>query len=244
MAHHRVGVVVVAGGSGTRLGAEVPKALVPLLDHPLLAHTLSSITRAAVALIDSTVERAIVVAPRRHLDEIEAVVTSTAESVSANHWLRNPDVIVGGRERQDSVRAGIEVATDVDTLVIHDAARPFVTARAFADVVEAAAKLGAAITALPAVDTVKLVDASGRIRATPPRNEVRLAQTPQAFRRDVLLAAHAAAEENSATDDAALVEACGHPVHVVAGDAAMRKITTMDDLRWAEWMLRSGQWPR
>ncbi len=231
MDNHPVVLVVVAGGPGRRLGADLPKALVRVDNRPLLDLTLT-----ALAHIDSAISRTVVVAPSSHMGEVE--------QIAGAKWPWPVAVVPGGSERQDSVRIGLDACPQADTVVIHDAARPFVTAAALERVIAAAIEHGAAITALAAVDTVKLVDDAGNVRSTPPRHEVRQAQTPQAFRRDILVAAHAAAATNLATDDAALVEATGHPVRVVAGDPATRKITTAEDLRWAEWMLHSGQWPR
>lgn len=233
----RVAVVVVAAGPGTRLGADRPKAFVELAGRPLLAHALDSIDRAARdARRGLHIGQVVLVVPASHLDGDAAWRRAGSGDVEVR-------VVAGGRRRQDSVRAGLAVCSG-DVVAVHDAARPFVTAATFANVVVAATEHGAAIAALPAVDTVKIADEAGDVVATPPRDRVWLAQTPQAFRRELLLAAHAAAGEGDSTDDAALVESYGAPVRVVPGDRETRKITTPDDLRWAEWLLASGQWPR
>jgi len=229
----RVALILVAAGPGTRLGADRPKALVHLAGRPLLAHALDSITRAATA--DLVFDPVVVVAPSAHMDEVRAVVGSRWPGAA---------VVAGGARRQESVRAGLEACADSEIVVVQDAARPFVTADAIARVVATAAADGAAVAALAAVDTVKIADESGRVQSTPPRERVWLAQTPQAFRRDILLDAHTRATGADSTDDASLVEARGHTVRVVVGDPAARKITTPDDLRWADWMIQSGQWPR
>ncbi len=230
-----VALILVAAGPGSRLGADRPKALVELAGRSLLSHALDSIGRAEEArpghpAIDSIV----VVAPGTHLAEVRDAVAKR----------KGCTVVAGGAERQDSVRAGLEACAAAEIAVVHDAARPFLTAATLASVIEAAAIHGAAIAALPAVDTVKIVDRHHRVESTPARERVWLAQTPQAFRRRVLVEAHAASHDSSATDDAALVEAGGGRVQVVRGDPMTRKITTPDDLRWAEWVLASGQWPR
>jgi len=238
MAAHPVAIVVVAGGPGARLGADLPKALVELGGKPILLHCLTAIDAATTS--DSgrhgPVE-VVVVAPASHTREV-------GELVGRRSWRWPARVVAGGEERQDSVRAGLRTCPEAATVVIHDTARPFLPARVLRDVLEATTNCGAAIAALPAIDTVKLVDGNRRIESTPPRDRVWLAQTPQAFRRELLVSAHRAAPSNTATDDAALVEAYGQPVQVVEGDPILRKITTKDDLRWAEWLLDSGQWPR
>ena len=148
----------------------------------------------------------------------------------------------GGEERQDSVAAGLAVVDPAaDIVLVHDAARPFVSLACMQACVAAAAACGAAIAALPATDTVKLVDAETIVR-TIDRQTIWLAQTPQVFRTEVLRQAVAQAQRDgfAATDDAAVVEHLGVPVRVVRGEATNRKITTPEDLQWAEWYLRAG----
>jgi 2-C-methyl-D-erythritol 4-phosphate cytidylyltransferase/2-C-methyl-D-erythritol 2,4-cyclodiphosphate synthase len=145
-------------------------------------------------------------------------------------------VVQGGERRQDSVRAAFDrVPGDADIVVIHDAARPLVSHDVIRRTVEAAATTGAAIAALRARDTVKRGDATGRIVGTLPREEIYLAQTPQAFRVDVLR--DALAIPGDATDEAALAERAGHHVQLVDGDWRNLKITTADDLDTAERLL-------
>lgn len=232
-----VAIVIVAAGPGTRLGANAPKAFVDLAGRPLLAHTVDSI-RAAISAGTPplTIDGVVVVAPPSHTRQAESLIRDLPVPIRR--------VVAGGEQRQDSVRAGLTACGDADVVLIHDAARPFVTTATVLAVAGVAHEHGAAIAALPAVDTVKIVGDDSRITSTPERNSVWLAQTPQGFRRQLLLEAHAAAPDSGSTDDASLVEAYGVAVRIVAGDPAARKITTPDDLRWAEWMLHSGQWPR
>lgn len=234
MSSHGVALILVAAGPGTRLGAGQPKALVECGGRPLLVHALDSIERALeTGGLDACA--VVVVAPSGYDGEVRRLH-------AARPWPTH--VVAGGEQRQDSVRAGLDACPQADIVVVHDAARPFLAPSTLALVIAAAAADGAAIAAVPAVDTVKIADEDRLVRATPPRETVWLAQTPQAFRREVLHAAHERAINRAATDDAALVEASGLPVRIVAGDPVARKITTGDDLRWAEWMLQSGQWPR
>jgi 2-C-methyl-D-erythritol 4-phosphate cytidylyltransferase len=133
---------------------------------------------------------------------------------------------------------GLERA-DGDLVAVHDAARPFVDADVVAAAVKAAAEHGASVVATPATDTLKQVDSDGWIVATIPRRDVWLAQTPQVFRVQLLREAHAAAAKAhlTATDDSALLERLGYRVRIVRGNPENRKITTAEDLRWAEWLL-------
>jgi 2-C-methyl-D-erythritol 4-phosphate cytidylyltransferase len=141
-------------------------------------------------------------------------------------------VVAGGAERPDSVAAGLAaLPADVDIVLVHDAARALTPSSQFAAVAAAvAAGAPAVVPGVPVVDTVKQVDGSGTVVATPPRAALRAIQTPQGFRRDVLERAHATAGAHPVTDDAELVEALGLPVLVVPGDPRAHKITTPDDL--------------
>lgn len=141
--------------------------------------------------------------------------------------------VAGGASRSESVRNGLaKVPDDADIVCVHDGARPFADAALFRRVIDAvAAGADAAVPGVPIADTVKVVDDTGTVRSTPRRDAVRAAQTPQAFRADVLRAAHAAGAEG--TDDAVLVEQAGGTVLVVDGDVRNRKITEPSDLEWA-----------
>lgn len=228
-----VAAIIVAAGPGTRLAAGMPKAFVPLAGKPLVAHALSALL--AVPAIDEAI---VVVPPGMEDDARRALTAGAALPLEVR-------VVPGGSERQDSVRQGLEAVERAALVAIHDAARPFVSRAVIEATIAAARADGAAIVAVPATDTVKLVDADGRIELTPPRARTWLAQTPQIFRLELIRAAHAqAGNDASATDDAMLVERLGHRVRVVAGEAANRKITTPDDLQWAEWYLQRSATPR
>lgn len=217
--------ILVAAGPGNRLGADRPKALVEIAGAPLLVHALRALIRApSIGLV-------VVVAPPDHL--------TTAEATVRRHgpWRAQVTVVAGGAERQDSVRHGLEAIGDADVVAIHDAARPFVSADVVEAALAAAIRHGAAVVAAPATDTVKQVHPDGWIEATRPRQHIWLAQTPQVFRVDLIRRAHAAAPAAAATDDAMLVEQLGARVYVVRGNPENRKITTREDLRWAEWLL-------
>jgi 2-C-methyl-D-erythritol 4-phosphate cytidylyltransferase/2-C-methyl-D-erythritol 2,4-cyclodiphosphate synthase len=199
----KVWTIVVAGGSGTRFGG--PKQYEMLGTSRVLDWSVA----AARAASDGVV-----------------VVVPQADAASEGG-------VAGGATRSESVRAGLaHVPDDATVVLVHDAARPFADAALFARVVQAIADgADAAIPGIAVTDTIKQIDRDGTVVLTPPRAELTAVQTPQGFRADVLRAAHATGSE--ATDDAALVEASGGRVVVVAGDAVNRKITDPDDLRWA-----------
>ncbi len=144
-----------------------------------------------------------------------------------------PGMVEGGATRSESVRRGIAaVPADAEVIVVHDAARPFAGAALFERVLAAVAEgADGAVPGVPVADTVKQVDAAGVVVATPERARLVAVQTPQAFDAAVLRRAHASGAEG--TDDAALVEAIGGKVVVVAGEPLNRKITVPDDLVWA-----------
>jgi 2-C-methyl-D-erythritol 4-phosphate cytidylyltransferase len=219
--------IVPAAGEGTRLGAGRPKALVPLAGEPLVVHALRALRASEV------VDRVVVAAPPAVGDEVRAALPSD--------WTGWVTVIDGGVIRQASVAAGLAtLSADHDLVLVHDAARALVPARVVVGVVDALlAGAPAAIPVLPVPDTVKRVR-DGRVLETVDRAELYAVQTPQGFRRDVLVAAHQAADPDAAaTDDAALVERIGTEVCVVDGDPEAFKITRPLDLRIAEAVLES-----
>jgi 2-C-methyl-D-erythritol 4-phosphate cytidylyltransferase/2-C-methyl-D-erythritol 2,4-cyclodiphosphate synthase len=206
--------IIAAGGTGRRLGGPVPKQLVEIGGRSVLARSVAAF-RAHPAVTDVIVAlpASLIDAPPRGLEGVR--------------------LVAGGTRRQDSVANAFDVVPDrADVVLIHDAARPFVTREVISRAIEGAAATGAAIAAIPVGDTVKRVTIDSRlIVGTVPRDEVFLAQTPQAFRRHVLEAAIALGRSGvEATDEAMLAEQAGHPVQVVAGDPANVKITTAADL--------------
>jgi len=221
----RVVAIVAAGGRGERLGAGMPKQLLTVGGE--------SILRRSIRLF----------AEHERIDEIvlvlppELAAEAPADLGAPGKPMR---VVAGGARRQDSVRLGFEaILGRADIVVIHDAARPFASADLVSRTIDAAAESGAALAALPASDTVKLTSAGSGgtivVERTVPRERVFLAQTPQAFRADVLAAAiEAGRGAAEATDEAALAEAAGFPVRIVAGETTNLKITTMTDLKAAE----------
>ncbi len=214
------------------MGGPVPKQFLALGGQPLVLHALRVLQASPV--LDEIV---LAVPP----NEMEYVLSQV---VAAHGFTKVHKVVPGGHERQDSVRHALEALNDeVEIVLIHDAVRPFLTARMVEEVVAVARAKGAAIIALPMKDTVKQVNPDRVIERTIDRRPLWLAQTPQAFRRDWLLAAHrkAHAEGVHATDDAYLVEWAGHPVSVVEGSGENIKVTRPEDLIIGEAIWASRQ---
>jgi 2-C-methyl-D-erythritol 4-phosphate cytidylyltransferase/2-C-methyl-D-erythritol 2,4-cyclodiphosphate synthase len=225
-----VSAIIAAGGRGLRLGGAIPKQLVTVAGRPILERSV------AAFLAHPQVREIIVALPSDLAADPPAYLTNTPKQLR---------IVVGGERRQDSVSQAFQaIDAQADLVVIHDAARPFATADLISRTIEAAARSGAALAALPARDTVKRTEVSavpgvGRterfVSETLSRGEIFLAQTPQAFQRDVLTAALAAGQNGSeATDEAALVERAGYQVQIVEGDPNNIKVTTAEDLTIAD----------
>jgi 2-C-methyl-D-erythritol 4-phosphate cytidylyltransferase / 2-C-methyl-D-erythritol 2,4-cyclodiphosphate synthase len=214
----RTAAILVAAGRGLRAGAGGPKQYRAIGGRTVIFRAMAPFCRhAAISAVQ----------PVLNPDDI-AIFDAAVQG------LQHAPPATGGATRQASVRAGLEalVSHKPEIVLIHDAARPFVSAALISRAIDAASATGAAIPAIALADTVKLVDASGYIEATPERARLRIAQTPQAFRFDVILQAHRrAAREgrNDFTDDAALAEWAGLTVATFEGDAANMKLTTPED---------------
>ena len=213
-----VGVVIVAGGSGSRVGGEELKQFRWVAGKPMLLHSVQTfMARADVGMV-------VVVLPQRYAGDPPP-------------WLFQCDVdrllvSVGGRTRSESVANGLDDLPDeAQVVLVHDAARPLVGAATIERVVTAVRAGRSVVAALPVVDTLKHVDDDGRIERTVSRESLWRAQTPQGFPRQVIVDAHrrAMADRVSATDDAALLERLGIPVHVVRGSERALKVTEPDD---------------
>ncbi len=212
-----VAAIIVAAGRGERLGGDQPKQLLDLGGRTLL--------QRSVAAFDAhpSVDAIVVVLPENLVPRGDVFVGTT---VRPCRW------VAGGARRQDSVRLGLAaVGADADLVLVHDAARPFVSRTLIDRVLEHAGRHGAALPALQAQDTVKRVrPGTDQVAETMARQEIWLAQTPQGFRRSVLEAAVALGATMEATDEGMLAEQAGHPVAIVEGDPQNFKITTADDL--------------
>lgn len=217
----RVGIIVVAAGSGTRLGAGAPKGFVGIDEHTILRHALQRVFAAPSAQV-------VIVAPAGREGD---ALTDAIEAAGDRRDLVT--VTTGGATRQASVQAGLSALWgDVELVLVHDAARALTPPEVFERVIAAldAGRVGA-VPVLPVVDTVKRVIGNDIVAAVD-RSELSSAQTPQGFRRDVLDAAYRDATADF-TDDAALVAAAGHSIAAVEGHALAFKITTAADLERA-----------
>lgn len=220
-----VGVVIVAGGSGSRVGGTELKQLRWVAGKPMLLHSLQTFqSLAEVAMV-------VCVLPRQYAGDPPP-------------WLFQCDmdrmlISVGGATRAESVANGLEdLPPECRTVLVHDAARPLVTTGMIERVIAEARRGHGAVAALPVVDTLKRVDAEGRITASVPRDGLWRAQTPQGFPREMIARAHrearAAGTHAAATDDASLCEALGLPVHVVTGSERALKVTDEADFARAD----------
>ncbi len=218
--------IIAAAGSGKRLRAGNMKPFVLLGGIPLLAHTLK-------ALDNSKDIDAIIVASH---PACAARVMGVAKRFGIRKHIQ---VVVGGKTRFESVRNCIaRIGASFDIVLIHDAARPFVDKRVIAKSIRTAARYGACVACVPESDTVKLVDPKATcIRKTLPRSVIYRAQTPQAFRYDIIKKAYMRNPGRRPTDDAALVEAMGQVVRIVKGSYRNLKITTAEDLKIAKALL-------
>jgi 2-C-methyl-D-erythritol 4-phosphate cytidylyltransferase len=219
----KASAIIVAAGSGARLGKNEPKAFVKVGGRTMLSYSLR-----VVASVPAIVELVIAV-PEGFESAARAEVSSAGVRIPVK-------ITAGGAERQDSARIALALTgAESDLIVVHDAARPMATAKIFEACLDAAARAGGAIAAIPVADTLKRV-VDGAIAATVARAGLWQAQTPQAFRRAVLVEAHrrAVSEHIVATDDADLVERSGGRVEVIEGSTANIKITTMSDLAIVE----------
>ncbi len=224
--------IIAAGGQGLRLGADRPKQFLDIGGQSMLDMSIDAIAASG------RVTEVVVAVPEGHVD---AMATAWAGR------FRTPvAVVAGGARRQDSVaNAFARTSPGAGVILVHDAARPFVTRAVIDRTIDAAIAHGAAIAAVPVRDTVKQAGEAGAdgarvIRGTLSRDEIFLAQTPQAFRRDVFARALERAGTADVTDEAMLAERAGITVHLVAGDPANVKVTTVEDLQQARARAGSG----
>ena len=225
--------ILLAAGTGERLGADLPKAFVPLGGRPMLAYSLDAISASRV------VDRVVLVVPPGVARSLRAVLDDLCRAYAIDQ------LVDGGATRQESVRRGLDAAGDAGHVLCHDAARPFASPELFGRVLAPLDLVEGAVPVVPSPDTVKMV-AGGFIERTVPRGSLRLVQTPQAFRTDVLREAHerATLEGREATDDAMLLEDAGYRVAAVEGEPGNFKITSVADLERAQALvagLREGR---
>ena len=224
-----VGAVIVAAGRSTRMGG-VDKTFAPLLGVPMVAHTLDCfessplVGQVVLVLAEDSLERG-------------------RKLVQERGYRKVAHVCAGGQRRQDSVRNGLELLSPCDWVVVHDGARPCLDHAMLQRGLDTATQYGSAVAGMPVKDTVKIVSPDQMVMETPDRSSVWAAQTPQMFRYSLLLEAHRAWTGDGVgdvTDDAAMVEALGHPVKMFEGSYENLKVTTANDLLIAEMFLKAA----
>ena len=214
-----IAAIVPAAGSGERLGASIPKALVQVASHSLICRAVETVAEHAQIIV--------VTAPRGYEKPI---------SVAVEKWSEKTTVITGGSTRRESVALALAtLPDDVTYVLVHDAARCFTPNSVFLEVIHAL-HLGseAVVPLLTMVDTIKRIDQNRFVVHTEDRETLGRVQTPQGFTLKVLKAAHERESTIEATDDSMMVEALGIPVLTVMGHDLSRKITTPSDIEWAE----------
>ena len=217
--------IIVAAGSGSRMASDRPKQFLLLAGIPLIFHTLRPFEQC-----DSIDETIVVLPPESAAEFLDSAAKFGVKKVTR--------VVPGGATRAESVKRGLTAirAASAEIVAVHDGVRPFVTDAILRQTLSHAVRYGAAITAVPVQDTLKRVSEAGDVEATVARDRLWRVQTPQAFQRSLLQAAflHAWDQGILATDEAALLESLGKVVKVVRGIESNIKVTTPDDLLFAE----------
>jgi len=227
--------IIVAAGEGRRIGGEVPKTYLPVCGRPMVLRTLDQFFSA------QAIEEVVLVIAADEFLRCETMLRDDSE-LANRRWILQS----GGPTRQQSVKKGLEkIGSDTDIVVIHDGARPFVSPALIDRCVQASRDKGAVVVGVPVRDTIKIVSNDRWVQTTLSRSSLWAIQTPQVFRKQWIVEAHdrAAREAFEATDDAMLVERIGKPVFVVDGESTNIKITTPEDVWFAEALLRQKRIP-
>jgi len=228
MTDMKTAVLLLAAGSGSRFGGDIPKQYVEAGGKPIILHTLEHLA----------------LEPRIRV--VQPVIAEGDDCfirlVKGKHFpFEILPAVTGGSARSISMQRGLSILPpDIELVAVHDAARPLPSRALLTDVLDVAERFGAAVPGLPVHDTIKRVDTNGKVLETPDRHTLRAVQTPQVAKRDWFeRAIHIEAERlHVHTDDASLLEAAGFDVYVSRGDSNNRKITTVADLAWLESVLK------
>lgn len=226
-----VTAIIAAAGQGARMGRGINKVFIPLNNRPLLSYTVDIFEKC------EAIDEIIIVVGNGDIKRLKSLVAE-------NGYRKVREIVEGGAERQYSIANALKKLSPVTRwVVVHDGARPFVKRDLVARAVSAAQRWGAAGVAVPVKDTVKVVDEDGFVLHTPDRTKLWAMQTPQVFAREILEKAYQSGGKSGtvATDDAALVEALGIKVKLLLGDYTNIKITTPEDLLFAEAILGRGR---
>jgi len=222
-----VSAIIVAAGKGVRMKGTIRKQYLDLSGRPVLAHSIMAFDSC------SLIEEIFLVVPKEDIEYCQNKILSLLDL--KNHI----NLVHGGAKRQDSVYNGLqEINKNTDTIVIHDGARPFIQSEDLKECILGSKKFGACILGTPVSDTLKRVDKSDIIETTLTRENIWLAQTPQAFQYDLILKAHETARQDGyiGTDDASLVERLGANVKIINGSRFNIKITRKEDFAIAKAM--------
>ena len=228
-----VNAIIVAAGEGKRMGGPISKTFLPIAGRPLVLRTLDRFFSTR------SVEKVVVVVAEKDIRRGQELIQSDP-NLRHRPWLLQ----AGGASRQESVRHGLEkLGLDCEIVAIHDGARPFISAALIDRCVDEASRHGAAVIGVPVRDTIKVVSADHWVKATPARDTLWEIQTPQAFRKELIVEAHNWGRRQAieATDDAMLVELMGQPVFLLEGERTNIKITIPEDVLLAEALLREGR---
>ncbi|HHV83369.1 MAG TPA: 2-C-methyl-D-erythritol 4-phosphate cytidylyltransferase [Tepidanaerobacter syntrophicus] len=226
----QVCAVIAAGGQGKRMNSNVSKQFLTIKGHPILYYTLNKFEKMKI------LNEIILVVP-------PADVKYTKEQIIKKYGFKKTIIVEGGKERQDSVYNGLKaLPKDADIVVIHDGVRPFIPVKIIENSIEAAAECDAVGVAVPVKDTIKVVDDKSVVKTTPDRKALWAIQTPQTFKYDVIMKAYEKAMEDGfyGTDDTVLVERMGLPVKIIEGSYENIKITTPEDIIFAEAFVSMG----
>ena len=224
-----VSVVFPAAGQAHRMQVGLNKVFLTLAGKPMLLRTLLTFSK-----VPDVGELIVAVGA----DEVEPVTSLLGRVKGLAPWR----VLEGGTERQYSIRNGLAlVSEEADIVLVHDAARPLIRCDTIEELIRVVRAEGAAIIAVPEKNTIKIAAEDGTVAATPPRSSLWQVQTPQGFRKDILMEANRKADEDGflGTDDASLVERLGVPVRIVRGEYSNIKVTTPEDMVVAEAILRN-----
>ncbi|MCM8760697.1 MAG: 2-C-methyl-D-erythritol 4-phosphate cytidylyltransferase [Candidatus Omnitrophica bacterium] len=218
--------IVAAAGCGRRLGLKTAKPFVKLDGRPLVAHSLKTLGDCP------SIKAIIIASEKRRVKDFCALVSRyRLKKIAA--------IVVGGKTRYKSVANCLRsVGEEFDTVLVHDGARPFVDKKTVEDSIRLARRFGGCVVAVPENDTVKIVDKRMFVKKTLDRRRIFRAQTPQTFRRNLIIKAYASKKGNI-TDDSSLLEAMGGRVKILKGSYANIKITTPEDIKIAEALMRN-----
>jgi len=223
--------VIVAAGKGKRMGTDISKQFLPLCGKEILTHTVEVFEKA------DRIRDIVLVTGTDSLQDVQDMVWEYG-------WRKVISVVAGGKERQDSVWNGLQaISEDTEIVLIHDGVRPFVTEEILDLSIETAVEMGGCAAGVPAKDTIKVCNSENIAVDTPDRSTLWQIQTPQTFRKELIVKAYeqAKAEGFLGTDDASLAENSGYSVKVIMGSYRNIKITTKEDLLIGEAFLKEGQ---